>query len=54
MSCRKEDIPVINDVESGSWGEMSDKLGEDESKKLIDQGNNLYMPPSRCFLASFM
>ena len=37
----------MNDVESGSLAEMSDRTGDEESKKLIDQGLNLYMPPSR-------
>lgn len=47
LGCRKEDSFVLNDVESGSLAEMSDQTGDEESKKLIDQGLNLYMPPSR-------
>ena len=46
LECRKEDTFVLNDVESGSLAEMSDRTGDEESKKLIDQGLNLYMPPS--------
>ena len=47
LGCRKEDAFGLNDVESGSLAEMSDRTGDEESKKLIDQGLNLYMPPSR-------
>ncbi|CBK20022.2 uncharacterized protein [Blastocystis hominis] len=43
---QKENTFVLNDVESGSLAEMSDRTGDEESKKLIDQGLNLYMPPS--------
>lgn len=47
LGCRKEDTFVLNDVEAGSLAEMSDRTGDEESKKLIDQGLNLYLPPSR-------
>ena len=49
MLCRKEEATTLNDVESGSLVEMSDRTGDEESKNLIDPGISLYKPPSGCF-----